>query len=50
MECDRVEYSIIGVALRNDSAEGIVGGVLFNYSGERGIEMAEDRGSSEGCL
>ena len=50
MECDRVEYSVIRVALRNDSAEGLVGGVRFEYSGERGIEMEKDRGSSEGCL
>src|SRR5579859_2857767 len=50
MECDRMEYSVIGIALRNDSAGGIVGGICFEYSGERGIEMAEDRSGGEGRL
>src|SRR5579859_2577265 len=48
MECDRVEYSVIGIALRNDSAEGIVGGVCFEYGGECGIKMAEDWSGGEG--
>jgi len=42
MERDRVEYSVIGIALRNDRGEGIDEGVHFEYGGERWIEMAED--------
>src|SRR5579859_2724960 len=44
---DRMEYSIRGVALRDDGTECVVGSIRLEYRGERRIEMAKDRGSGE---
>src|SRR5579859_1932875 len=47
---DGMEYSVSGIALRDDGTECIVGSIRFEYRGKRRIEMAKDRGRSESRL